>query len=75
MKAVITYLNDDEDHVVNFGEYTRIRFDFGDPNMKFIEISVGSTLDGKPCLDLRSGWNALVIEPQVTNSIKVRMSS
>ena len=73
MKATITYLDADDDQVVEFGEYTRIRFDFGEERMRHIEVSVSHTLDGEPCLDIRSGWNGLAVEPIVTNAIKVRM--
>jgi len=73
MKATLTHLgNNDQD--IEFGEYTRLRFDFGDAQMKFIEVAVGKCLDNTPCLDIRSGWNGLVIEPIVSNAIKVRMT-
>lgn len=74
MKATISHLNAEGSQVIEFGEYTRIKFNFGDENMRFIEISVGETLAGIPCLDVRSGWNGLIIEPIVSNALKLRMS-
>ena len=73
IKAILNP-HSDEEEVIDFGEYTRLKFNFGDMNMKFIEIAIGETLAGKPCLDIRSGWNGLIIEPMVTNAIKVRLT-
>lgn len=72
MKATITDL-DGKNQVIEFGKHTRIKFDFGDSSMRFIEVSVGESHNGNPCLNILSQWNALIIEPIVSNVIKLRM--
>ena len=71
MEATLTHLTIEEEQKIEFGEYTRLKFDFGDPEMKFIEVAVGQNDQGVPCLDIRSSWNALIIEPIVSNAIKI----
>ena len=73
MKAIITDVSGNP-QVIEFDEYTRIKFQFGDDHMKFMEVGVGTSWDGKPCLDIRSGWDGLAIEPSTSNVIKVKMS-
>ncbi len=73
MKAIINSGCENQ-QVIEFDDYTRIKFQFGDDPMKFMEVGVGQSWNGQPCLDIRSGWDGLSVEPSTSNVVKIKMT-